>query len=140
MARREHGARELQRKLCAKGYPTDGVDAVIADLAGEGLLSDRRFIEAYVQGRIRRGWGPLRIKAELGERGIDGELVDGYIDVNDGQWRDLVRATRLRRFGDHPPEGFQDRARQMRFLQSRGFTADQIKYALAFFRDEDDGA
>lgn len=140
LARREHGARELQRKLCAKGYAAEGVNEVTADLAREGLLSDTRFIETYVQGRVRRGWGPLRIKAELSERGVDGELVDEYIGVNDGQWRDVVRASRSRRFGDRPPEGFQDRARQMRFLQSRGFTADQIKHALASFPDEDDEA
>ncbi len=138
LARREHAAGELQRKLRAKGYAPAGVDEVTAALAREGLLSDKRFTETYVLGRMRRGWGPLRIKAELGERGVDGELVETYIDVNDGQWRDIVRAARSRRFGDRPPEGFQDRARQMRFLQSRGFTADQIKHALASSRGEDE--
>jgi len=140
LARREHAARELRRKLCAKGYAPAGVDEVTDALAREGLISDTRFIETYVRGRIRRGWGPLRIKAELGERGVDAELVEAYIDLNDGQWRDIVRATRSRRFGDRPPESFQDRARQMRFLQSRGFTADQIKYALASSRGDDEAA
>jgi regulatory protein len=139
LARREHSGQELRRKLRAKGYAPGQVDAVTDALACEGLLSDERFVESYVQGRVRRGWGPLRIRAELGERGVEGELLNAYVDVNDGRWAEAVRTVRARRFGTAEPRDFRNRARQMRFLQTRGFTTEQIKHAMASVDGEDDG-
>lgn len=103
------------------------------------MLSDRRYIEAYHRSRVRRGWGPLRIRAELREHGVDDALIDDYVDVNADYWRDVVRSARAKRFGETPPGGFDERAKQARYLQSRGFTAEQVSAAVRSVhgRDED---
>lgn len=106
------------------------MDELLGVLTGEGLLSDRRFTESYLQSRIGRGWGPLRIRAGLRERGVGGDLIDACVDINAEEWQDRVRAVHAKRFGGRPATRFQDRAKQARYLQSRGFTAEQISAVL----------
>lgn len=107
---------------------------LIDALTGEGLLSDRRFTETFVRSRLNRGQGPLRIEADLRQRGVDAELIERYL-VGAGDeasdWGETARAARRKRFGDEVPEDFSERARQARFLRSRGFTERQIRDAFA---------
>lgn len=126
LARREHATKEIREKLLGKGIAPRLVDDTLEKLVAEGLLSDRRFVEAYLQSRRNRGYGPLRIQAELRLRGIDDELIDGYINLHDKQWSDSIRNVWHKRFADHIPADVKERARQMRFLQYRGFTNEQI--------------
>lgn len=134
LARREYSRVELERRLAAKGHAADSVDEALTGLAGEGLQSDARFAEVFVRSRIARGQGPIRIRAELGERGIDRGLARAA--VNDAQlageadWFSLACDTLARRFpgpGDSPRE----RARRERFLAGRGFDFEQVRHALA---------
>lgn len=131
MARRDYGDAELRRRLCAKGYAAEEAAAAAAVLADEGLLSDGRFAEAFVRVHSGRGWGPLKIAAALRERGVDREQIETHVDAGDAAWLDAAQTARARRFGAAVPRQFEERARQARFLQSRGFTAEQIRHALS---------
>ena len=131
LARREHSALELRRKLEAKGNPAEAVVAVVEELQHEGLVSDERFTEAFVRYRQNSGHGPLRIQLELRERGVSDELSSAYLDFADRQWLTLAEQVRSKRFGTAAPKDYQERARQARFLQYRGFTSDQTRRVLA---------
>jgi len=133
LARREHGEQELARKLARRGFDAEMIGAVVADLKVDGLLSDRRFAEAFVNSRFQRGSGPQKIIAELRERGIDAGLISVSIASYDEQWRQRIREVREKKFGADLPGDFRERSRQMRFLQQRGFTAEQIS---AVFKNE----
>ena len=135
LARREHARAELERKLAAAGFGADIVADVLHRLAEEGLQSDRRFVEAFVQSRINQGKGPLRIHADLGQRGIAAGLVDEVLEEVGEDWRALARETREKKFGRTQPVEFRDKARQMRFLQYRGFEPGQIQAAVSSFED-----
>ncbi len=135
LARREHARVELERKLAAAGFDTDIVADVLQRLADEGLQSDRRFVEAFVQSRINQGKGPLRIHADLGQRGIATGLIDEVLEETGEDWYALARETRVKKFGRSLPAEFRDKARQMRFLQYRGFEPDQIQAAVSAFDD-----
>ncbi len=130
LARREHSGQELQAKLCAKGYPEGVAGEVVAALVREGLASDARFAEALSSVRRVRGYGPLRIRHELEQRGVSGELIDRWLDMSGADWIEQVRRVREKKFGQQKPKDFAERARQMRFLQQRGYTHDQITQAL----------
>jgi regulatory protein len=134
LARREHSAAELCNKLTRAGFPADVAVAVVEELAVEGLQSDARFVEDFVHGRIGHGKGPVRIRAELAERGIPAAVADEALAMSGQNWRALARAVRKRRFGARLPEQFTEKARQMRFLQYRGFESDQVRAAM----DDDD--
>ena len=135
LARREHSTRELKRKLKVRGMEGVAVDQALAALQQERLLSDERFVEMLVHSRLGKGHGPLRIQAELREHGVSDELVGAAVDINDPQWYDKIKEVRHKRFGAGLPDTIDERAKQMRFLQYRGFTPEQIR---AVFKSRDD--
>jgi regulatory protein len=135
LARREHSRRELAEKLTARGFETERVARVLDELEQDGLLSAERFAQSFVTARYAKGQGPRRIRAELTERGI--ESADDYLRDERFDWVSLARSVRVKRFGPAPPKDLKDKARQVRFLEYRGFGHDQIRRALEFDENSD---
>jgi regulatory protein len=129
LARREHTAGELVDKLTRAGFDRDIVIMEVERLADEGLQSDERFAEAFIASRVRQGKGPLRIRADLAGKRVPEALVDAAFAEFDGDWRSLACEVREKKFGADRPGDFKARARQMRFLQYRGFDSEQIRAA-----------
>ena len=134
LARREHTGGELKDKLGKAGFAREAAEAAVAGLARDGLQSDQRYVEAFVRSRIRQGKGPVRIRADLRRRGLAVVAIESAIEAADTDWAALARAVRQQKFGQRRPE-FEDKARQVRFLQYRGFEAEQI--AAAFVSTDD---
>jgi regulatory protein len=131
LARREHSELELRHKLKGRNFAGNIVDTVIMQLVDEGLLSDHRFAEVYIRGRFERGYGPLRIRAELRERGVSGDSAEQLLAGLSRFWVESAGRQRSKRFGRQFPGDYRERARQMRFLQQRGFSSDQIQAVFA---------
>ena len=127
LACREHSELELCRKLIKKGFEEIYIRQLINDLTQENLLNQHRFVENYIHYRRRKGFGPIKIQAELFERGISEELIDHHLKIKDNAWFSEVRAVWQKHFKNKMPEDFKIRAKQMRFLYSRGFTIEQIE-------------
>ena len=130
LARREYGQAELVKKLTSKGFDVDAAEEAVVKLAGEGLQSDQRFAENFAQSRINQGKGPVRIRMELGQRGISDSAVYAALEDIAIDWTELAREIRVKKFGRSRPANFKDKARQMRFLQYRGFEPEQIQAAM----------
>jgi regulatory protein len=130
LARREYGKAELVAKLLDSGFDAGTARAAVDRLAADGLQNDRRFAASLVQSRINQGKGPVRIRQDLAQRGIDAALVDEALADSGENWTELAGRVRHRKFGADLPPDFPEKARQMRFLQSRGFTAEQIQAAM----------
>ena len=131
LARREHTTQELLAKLLVKGYAQEVAAEVVARLAREGLASDARFVEMLVSSRRARGYGPMRIRHELEQKGVASELIDQWLDASGTDWIKQVRQVREKKYGTQLPSDYVERARQARFLQSRGYTRDQIMRVLS---------
>jgi regulatory protein len=131
LARREHSRLELQRKLAARGFADSLIEPTLDGLEASGTLAAARFTESFIRSRVAKGKGPVRIRAELAERGVadaaEGSSLLGDPDVD---WVAAARAARTKRFGAEAPRDFKERARQARFLQQRGFSSAQIAAAL----------
>jgi len=102
------------------------VDETLDWLQSHGYLSEQRFVESRVHARTAR-YGNLRIR---------GELQQHRLALSDEQARGLqaseaarAGAVLARRFSA-PPRDAAERARQIRFLMSRGFTQDAVKAAM----------
>lgn len=132
LARREHSARELADKLVRRGFDAEVVGDAVAELAAGGWQSDQRFTEQYVRERVDKGEGPLKIRAALSERGIDGSRAEAALAAFDEEWIDRARAVCRRRFGDRPPASWNERARRARYLQQRGFPLEVAQQVTAF--------
>lgn len=120
LASREHTRLELRRKL-ARHHDEGQIGPVLDELERRRLLSDARFAENYVSQRSRRGYGPLRLRAELTDKGVDHALAARYIDDGAVDWSVLLLEVAMRKFGDDPATDRQALARRGRFLQQRGF-------------------
>lgn len=130
LGQREHSRRELVAKLGGKGVDGSTAELVVDDLRGRGLQSDERFTESFVHSRLSRGQGPVRIRRDLAQRGIDDDLADDALSMPAEQWLDLAAEVRQRKFGGDPPDGRDDWNRQARFLSQRGFPSDLIYRVL----------
>ena len=126
LARREHSRFELQQKLQQRGYLIELIQPELEKLVQKGLLSEERFVENYVRARRNKGYGPLRIVVELQQRGVSNDLIDHYVDHAAEEWLQLAAQLRQKRFGKPIPKDFNEKAKQMRFLQYRGFVMEQI--------------
>jgi regulatory protein len=130
LARREHSRQELLTKLLTKGCTKEVAELALDGLEQDQLLSEDRFIESLVQTRRNQGHGPVRIRRDLRERGIADSSIDPWLDERAEDWLEILAKVRRQKFGDELPGDFSERARQARFLQSRGFTAEQIRRVL----------
>lgn len=127
LSRREHSACELAHKLRGRGYASGLVEELVAQLAREGWLSDARYAAALVEDRRSRGYGPLRIRAELRHRGVDEALADSHLQWSEAEWSQLAQRTCAKRFGDASAASRKERERRFRWLLNRGFTREQIR-------------
>ena len=130
LAGRDFGRVELATRLERRGYPADVTAAVVDALVAERLLSEERFTGQFVRQRAARGHGPVRIRMELRERGVADADIDEALEASAEDWSTIARDARRRRFGAASPADWPERARQSRFLQYRGFSAEQIRDAL----------
>ncbi len=131
LARREHGRTELTAKVVKFGFDSATAADAVARLVDDGLQSDQRFVAVFVRSRISQGKGPARIRADLRERGIGDQLIDRGLSEARQNWHGLAHEVREKKFGAECPLDFKDKARQMRFLQSRGFEQDHIRSAVS---------
>jgi len=130
LAAREHSRRELRQKLTQRDADPDLLETVLDRLQQAGLQSDERFAESFIESRIRKGQGPVRIRRELRERGIDSDLIDRFLEVYHGEWRDLLRQVHDARFGRGPARESRELAKRARFLEYRGFPGEMIRSFL----------
>lgn len=126
LARREYSVHELEQRLLAKGHPEPEVAGTLEALKDKDLVSDQRFAESLVRSRVERGYGPMKIAHELRAKGIDEELIEAVLEPDTEYWVARLLEVWEKRFGSAPRD-YREWARQARGLQSRGFTAEQVR-------------
>lgn len=117
---------ELVRKLRAKGFPEEDILKVMTDLAEKNYQSNDRFLENYISHRRKKGFGPIRIQAELIERGLSSDRIEQALHASDNSWQIDIETLWRKKFKGKQPQDFKEKVQQMRFLQYRGFTLEQI--------------
>ncbi|HRE13219.1 MAG TPA: recombination regulator RecX [Usitatibacteraceae bacterium] len=129
LARREHSRAELRRKLAPHAGEDFDLDPLLDDFTKRGWLSEERFVEQTVRVKARK-YGPLKIAHHLREKGIDAQGVEkGLAQAKAEEGEALASAWRAR-FGRAPRDEV-ERAKQVRFLQQRGFSLGPI---MAFLK------
>ena len=129
LARREHGVMELKRKLLQRGAGSELVDAELQKLVDEGLLCEQRYLESYIRSRALAGRGPVRIREELAQRGLQREDIALALEEADIDWQEQLQELWQRKFGEKPA-GQKAYAKQARFLIYRGYPMDWVQRLL----------
>jgi len=137
LALREHSVKELKDKLGRKFSCAELVEEAIAGLVEQNLQSNERFAQSFVSMRQRQGKGPVIIKLELREKGVDAELINQFVDDVDVLWFELARDVWHKKFRGTMPADPRERAKQMRFLHSRGFSSRHIQAVFTTSTNDD---
>ena len=128
LARREHSRQELRAKLQPFAEDPDEIAPLLDDLEKRGWLSEARFVEHTTTVRRRR-FGAARILHELREKGVsETALAAAQSQLKDSEL-DAARAVWKKKFGSLPTT-LEERAKQSRFLASRGFSAEVVHQVL----------
>ena len=127
LARREHSATEIRRKLQQRDFSPDEIAQALEELQRSDWQSDERFAEAYIRSRRLKGFGPVRIAMELGERGVDENVVSQCLDSDDDIWLQTLREEYQKKYKGTEPVDYQEKTKRMRFLQYRGFSPEKIR-------------
>lgn len=122
----EHSHFMLRQKLLKRSDNEADVARLLERLGTDGLLSDERFTEVFVNSHRNKGKGPSRILKELQQHQISSDLISIHLDVDDASWLETAAEVRRKKFGQQTPGDYKEKMRQARFLEYRGFTHSQI--------------
>lgn len=137
LARREQSRFELKQKLISRFKDnSDEIDLVLTKLIDDNFQSDQRFCQSFIRYRQQGGYGEIRIISELRQKGIEQELVKQYIHNLDVDWFESALKLKVRKFGEQVSKDYKVKSKQYRYLQYRGFTSEQISYAIQEEIDE----
>lgn len=128
LGRREHSEQELKQKLLELEADPVEVAAIVEEFKSQNYQSDQRMAEMIVRSNVRKGRGPARVKQTLRERHVAPELAQENLEETN--WLALARALREKKFGAELPTEAKEKARQLRFLQYRGFDGSTCSKAV----------
>ncbi len=129
LSRREHSSKELADKLILKEYEVADIEPVLTALAEQNIQSDVRFGEDLFSSRVRKGYGWTYICAELEQKGLASDIIASIEQTQSIDWFEQAEKAYQKRFPDPIINDQKDKAKRVRFLQSRGFDFEQI-YAV----------
>ncbi len=134
LAVRARSVRELRERLKQKSFSPDIIDETLADFQAKGYQSDEQYARLLASEKwTHSGWGPARVRRELGAKGIAPELIDRVVGETYGEV-DLVAGIlplarkRWRSTAGLPPD--KRRNRLTGFLQRRGYDWETITQVL----------
>ncbi|HMS27978.1 MAG TPA: recombination regulator RecX [Burkholderiaceae bacterium] len=132
---REYSRAELEKKLQAFEATTGELAKVLDELQAKDFINEQRVVDSVLHRRSNK-LGTARIKQELQSKGVDAGAVLDAVDLLKSTELERAREVWRKKFGnrhtpDSPPQTPTERAKQMRFLLSRGFGAEVIHKVVA---------
>jgi len=122
LARREHTGQELERKLSPHAGSSEDLKGLLTGLKQKNQLSEERFAEERAR-RLSRKYGATRIRQDLKAKGVSEDLISRFSSSEN----EMQKAKEiLERKYRTPAATREERAKRMRFLQSRGFSSEII--------------
>lgn len=128
LTRKEYSKADLIKKLALYAEHQDEVIQLVDELARENYQSDQRVAEMIVRSQMRKGKGPNRIKLALNAKKIDKALVQD--DMKEVDWYEEAYQLKVKKYGTEVSKDPKIKAKQIRFLQYRGFEMDAIMKAI----------
>jgi regulatory protein len=126
LSRREHSRKELQQKLLQREYLAEEISEVINYLVDNNYLSDERYSESVFRLRVNKGFGKYYIEQELRQKGISNSLITALEQQQMIDWTAQAAVAYQKKYADITIKDQKEKAKRIRFLQSRGFSTDEI--------------
>ena len=132
LSRREHTTKEIFFKLENRVESIDILSTEIKKLEEEGLIDHQRFAEQYIHSRSEKGYGPLRIKQELKQRGVNENIAQPLL--NNIDWNSFAIAVLKKKVNHEFPKETKPVLKLKKFLNYRGFDFSQIEQAFSSYK------
>lgn len=132
LGRREFSIKGMRERIYRRfsDAEPDDVDHTIEWLLEQNYLNDERFGGMLFRYRVGRGQGKIRVRQALRQEGLSADLIEKLFDEAEVDWFEHALDIHQRRFENRPFTDDKEKARQLRFLQYRGFSADECFAAL----------
>ncbi|ENM5852636.1 recombination regulator RecX [Vibrio mimicus] len=130
LSRRDHSEHELQQKLALKGHQTEVIDEVVKYCLELGYLSDVRYAASQTRQMVHKGYGEQRLRQQLKEKRVAEDVIGQVLAEQTIDWFELAKEVAHKKFKSGISLERSQYAKQVRYLQYRGFSFDQIRYAL----------
>ncbi|UTO18320.1 recombination regulator RecX [Acinetobacter sp. Z1] len=134
LTRRDYSQVELITKLNQYAVNPEEVTKLVEELAEQNYQSDQRVAELTLASQIRKGKGLQRIKQTLKAKHLDAELITQELEEVD--WLQQAYQLKIKKFGEEVTKDQKIKAKQIRFLQYRGFDMDVIMKVIARTSEE----
>ena len=131
LARREHSQYELSQKLLSKGFSSRDVEQAILYCQQYGYVDDLRYTFSVIRQHISKGHGERRIRQSLQQNRVRDDVISTAFTQIDVDWFELAKQTAEKKFHSLGDIDRKEQAKRIRFLQYRGFSFEQIQYALS---------
>ncbi|ENS5607880.1 recombination regulator RecX [Vibrio mimicus] len=130
LSRRDHSEYELQQKLALKGHQTEVIYEVVKYCLELGYLSDVRYAASQTRQMVHKGYGEQRLRQQLKEKRVAEDVIEQVLAEQTIDWFELAKEVAHKKFKSGISLERSQYAKQVRYLQYRGFNFDQIRYAL----------
>ena len=135
LTRKEYSKAELIEKLATYAADREEVINLVEELSEQNYQSDQRVAEIVLSSQKRKGKGPQRIKLALKNKKINSELIQE--ELKEINWAEQAYQLKIKKFGSSVEKDPKLKAKQIRFLQYRGFDMDAIMKAINRKEDEE---
>ena len=134
LSRREHSSKEIYQKMSRRVESKEMLNEEINRLISDGLISDERFAESYFQSRRNRGFGPLRIRNELSQRGVNESIFNSI--QSDTDWSAYAFYALEKKINGKKLDDMKAILKLKNFLNYRGFEFQDIDKAFSMLNEE----
>ncbi len=130
LSRRDHGEYELYQKLALKGYGEDDIQQAVNFCLDHNYLDDLRYAKSQIRQHVYKGHGERRIRQELNQKRVADSVIELALEEEPQDWSELAKQAAEKKFKGVKAQDQKEYAKQVRFLQYRGYSFEQIAYAL----------
>ena len=125
----DRSALEVRRKMSQLLIPSEEADILMDELIEEKFVDDNRFAESFIRGKMNiKRWGRVKIKVELMQRGIAGDIIrEKMAELDQNLYTENLQYL-IQKWKSENPEG--EREKMFRFLMGKGYEASEISAAL----------
>lgn len=131
LSKRDYSIADFQKKLDKVCEQEPMKSALIEQLIDNDWLSESRYINAFIQSKISAGLGQFRIINDLKQHGVKSQDAEVWFEADSTDWFEQAKSTYTRKYGETEVHDHKERAKRFRYMQYRGFSIDQIKYAMS---------
>jgi regulatory protein len=131
LSRRDHGEYELYQKLAMKGYKEEAIQEAVNFCLDHNYLDDLRYAKSQIRQHVYKGHGERRIRQELNQKRVSESVIEKAFEEEPQDWFELAKQAVEKKFKGVKAKDQKEYAKQVRFLQYRGYCFEQISYALS---------